>query len=128
MYLVMGVCEQPEMSSLKNNADVTSRVINNTNSETPTFITAFRDPFKSDSEEYYRRLSREWLASGRITDFLKKVRRDGAMIYRVASDDDHDGAGGVLWFWLCVAGRERDGSGGCSLACVPTTSHLFRHC
>jgi hypothetical protein len=103
MYLVMGVCEQPEMSSLKNNADVTSRVINNTNSETPTFITAFRDPFKSDSEEYYRRLSREWLASGRITDFLKKVRRDGAMMCRVASDDN--GARCVVV--LVVRGRSR---------------------
>ncbi len=73
MYRVLGVVELPAMANLKDDNDVTERVVGSAEGDTPEYIAMFREPFIRASEEYFRRHARAWLAEAPINVFIRKV-------------------------------------------------------
>ena len=79
MYRVLGVVELASMSNLKDDNDVTERVVGSAEGDTPEYIAMFREPYVHASEEYFRRHARAWLAEAPVNVFIRKVSVHGAL-------------------------------------------------
>ena len=74
MMLVMGICQQPGMSHMRDGAAVEAAITANGTKSNPEYVADFEDPFVARTLDFYGVLCTAWLAEP-VSVYLRNVRK-----------------------------------------------------
>jgi hypothetical protein len=75
MFLVMGVCDRPDLHMLKTGGDVEARVIRDSGSITSAFVDDFQLPIAQHTRDYYRDIAQRWIAVDDVPAYCARAHR-----------------------------------------------------